>query len=1254
MHILSFYECNQLLRDSSFYKGIVSMLDGEGIEPIIRGWTMQSELTVDLKFNDEIQNRLVDAAQAPPAGYGKPEDVNFDLVSVSIARGRDLGLADYITWRKAYNLSEPKTWSDITSDPAKQAFLQKLYAGNISNIDAYIGALAEDVQSGILPPLMAASVYEQFLRTRAGDRFWYQKPGVLTAEELAELGEAPLSPSNSTTTKETTEAVYSVKSDGPTDVQIEPNGEILDALPNVFPVDTEYRLKENLEKRASSITNTTTSNVTPVNIKLGTPMTLGRLVRSISNGTIPCFPNNPFAATVTDLIPFACSSTTPDTTTVSTTSTDALNGFDGMIRVTADYFVKWKFVNSTRSGELDSIKFQMISNYTGWFGLGLGQNMYGADLYIAQPRKLNATDPQWIVVDAHSYSTAGPIFDVQDGGQNSIADVRDLTRYDSTGKPILPRTLAFRRKLNTGDILDTIITNTTVTKTKTSMMFAFSRDSPELKYHGSSNRMRLEVDLFAASSKGPTVLEVKAPTSSNRQKVLMLHGFIMFVTFAFIYPAGLYIARYTQHVARWLDLHRTLMTAITSNVLVIAATAFLTEGDLSTTHSKIGISMTLILISIMAAGYASAYWPSTWDWKYTYKTRTSHWLLGYFGYALGVTNGFLGARDLTNLVPEIPTSLPYFYLAFGLSVPILLVIYGEYTKITAESGSANSSFDMLTRNSTARRVENLPIFEWADINNRVALGAKWIIIKGIVYDCERYMKRHPGGKQLLLSSIGLDVTENFYGKRSGTALGRMSSTVKRSTTTPPSNTVDKIHQHSRLAQFFLQTMAVGRLREDPPTLGKHRSRNGSAELGHSGESNRQVIMKTNAVDDDGSSPGLTKRGAKGRPSKTTIGEDVEQGKVSDISHHSKTKRNGAPKLPLNMERFQTYQLSEKSTLTKPRATRAVCSFKFTLPNPDHDVVYFRPGENVQFQFVDEDGKVVTRCYTPIRCENRGSMEFYIKLYQGEMTTYLERCKQVRIRGPLPGIDLLNPHTDNACWESIGCIVGGTGLTPVLLLIDYHIRHARRDPVTNTPLTKIHILNFNTTENDFFGLEYLESLEKDSMGTLTITHVVRDPPPQGSNFKGLTGSLTDDMVRATMPRPPLPVAATESNMLHSPPSLDPSDNRTGSMKRNKHTRASTSILRPSIPSPVGSETNSIGSAQVSTGPGKAPAADNASVNGGLDVPPAAGSMMLLPPQHQNVQNVRMLSASSRRESGSALLPASSMRSTEFGFDRLPAP
>jgi hypothetical protein len=87
--------------------------------------------------------------------------------------------------RAAYGLPRVTSFAQITGDVLVQQKLQQLY-GNVNNIDAFVGALAEDHAPGAdVGPLTRAVLVDQFTRLRDGDRFFYLNQ--FSGKDLANL-----------------------------------------------------------------------------------------------------------------------------------------------------------------------------------------------------------------------------------------------------------------------------------------------------------------------------------------------------------------------------------------------------------------------------------------------------------------------------------------------------------------------------------------------------------------------------------------------------------------------------------------------------------------------------------------------------------------------------------------------------------------------------------------------------------------------------------------------------------------------------------------------------------------------------------------------------------------------------------------------------------------------------------------------------------------------------------------------------------
>jgi hypothetical protein len=134
-----------------------------GINPILKGAASGIAQEVDLLAVRDIRNLL----------FGPPGAGGTDLIARDIQRGRDHGLADYNSMRAAYGLPKVTSFSQITSNPTVAAELQALY-GDVNNIDAFVGILAEDhVPGADVGPLTKAVIVSQFQRLRDGDRFFF-------------------------------------------------------------------------------------------------------------------------------------------------------------------------------------------------------------------------------------------------------------------------------------------------------------------------------------------------------------------------------------------------------------------------------------------------------------------------------------------------------------------------------------------------------------------------------------------------------------------------------------------------------------------------------------------------------------------------------------------------------------------------------------------------------------------------------------------------------------------------------------------------------------------------------------------------------------------------------------------------------------------------------------------------------------------------------------------------------------------------
>jgi len=156
--------------------------DEGGIEPFLRGLAAQKHQKIDTKVTSDLRNFL----------FGNPAAGGLDLVALNIERGREKGLPSFNTVRQNFGLTAISNFNQITADISLQQQLQQLY-GTVDSIDAWIGLMAEDHQSGaIFGPCMIEIMRYQFETLRDGDRLYYENDPGLSNLEISTIKQTRL------------------------------------------------------------------------------------------------------------------------------------------------------------------------------------------------------------------------------------------------------------------------------------------------------------------------------------------------------------------------------------------------------------------------------------------------------------------------------------------------------------------------------------------------------------------------------------------------------------------------------------------------------------------------------------------------------------------------------------------------------------------------------------------------------------------------------------------------------------------------------------------------------------------------------------------------------------------------------------------------------------------------------------------------------------------------------------------------------
>ncbi|XP_033217913.1 peroxidase-like [Belonocnema kinseyi] len=161
---------------------------GENFDDMARGLFTQPQERADKYYNKEITLFL-----------GRITDkLGMDLRAFDIQRGRDHGLRPYVDYRTYCGLPKVLKWDDfldlISFEDVKK--LSKLYE-TPADVDLAVGAsLEKNMPHSLVGPTFHCILTQQFLRTRIGDRFWYEngKCGTpFTLKQLKEIRKARIS-----------------------------------------------------------------------------------------------------------------------------------------------------------------------------------------------------------------------------------------------------------------------------------------------------------------------------------------------------------------------------------------------------------------------------------------------------------------------------------------------------------------------------------------------------------------------------------------------------------------------------------------------------------------------------------------------------------------------------------------------------------------------------------------------------------------------------------------------------------------------------------------------------------------------------------------------------------------------------------------------------------------------------------------------------------------------------------------------------
>lgn len=220
---------------------------------------------------------------------------------------------------------------------------------------------------------------------------------------------------------------------------------------------------------------------------------------------------------------------------------------------------------------------------------------------------------------------------------------------------------------------------------------------------------------------------------------------------------------------------------------------------------------------------------------------------------------------------------------------------------------------------------------------------------------------------------------------------------------------------------------------------------------------------------------------------------------------------------------QSFELIEKEEISHD--TRR---FRFALQTPKH-ILGLPIGKHLYLS-AKIDGKLVVRPYTPTSSDDEvGYFDLVIKVYfknvhprfpdGGKMTQHLESMSvgdKIDVRGPSGHLTYRRKGafeiaesgkpTKFVQSKKIGMIAGGTGITPMLQIIQAVFKDEK-------DTTEMWLLYANQTEADILVQEELEAIQKKYPSRFRLWYTLDRP---AKDWKYSQGFINEDMVREHLP------------------------------------------------------------------------------------------------------------------------------------------
>lgn len=248
---------------------------------------------------------------------------------------------------------------------------------------------------------------------------------------------------------------------------------------------------------------------------------------------------------------------------------------------------------------------------------------------------------------------------------------------------------------------------------------------------------------------------------NTQQRVMSAHGWMMWLSWTVICMAQISLNRYYRTWWRYSQTMHNVLGSIAGILTLVALIIMLKSKNGHMTfsqqyHSIFGIIM-IVLAPLMIIGgwvtYLMRRGMSDWSTTSMLKRKRAHMYFGYFIFftvQLAVCTGIL--VRIINMSAGNQTNRGWWIATVNLLFIIGVMTVQEFR---------HRQFSKLDYDWVVKK--HLPSYSENDINAQIANGRKLMVLNQFVLDCTDYISYHPGGRFVIETNVGRDISKFFYG-----------------------------------------------------------------------------------------------------------------------------------------------------------------------------------------------------------------------------------------------------------------------------------------------------------------------------------------------------------------------------------------------------------------------------------------------------------------------------------------------------------